>query len=55
MFSMKVKKNDKVIIINDSLKDRYVSLGYQVVDEKKKEEKKTNVNVPSHDNADKEK
>lgn len=53
---MKVKKNGKVVIINESLKDRYVSLGYKVVDENKKEEKKTkNVNVPSQDNADKEK
>lgn len=51
---MKVKKNGKVIIINESLRDRYISLGYEVVDDKKKEEKKTkNVDVPAQSNPNK--
>ena len=35
MESMKVKKDGKVIIIHDCLKDRYISLGYKEVEEKK--------------------
>lgn len=52
---MKVKKDGRVIIINESLKERYESLGYEVVDEKKEEKKTKNVNVPAHNNANKEK
>ncbi len=44
---MKVKKDNKILVINDKLKDRYVQdLGYTVVEEKKKtdpKEQKANV------------
>ncbi len=34
---MKVKKDNRVLVINDKLKDRYVQdLGYTVVEEEKK-------------------
>ena len=60
---MKVKKNGKVLIINDALKDRYlIDLGYEeVIDnedkviEKKAKAKKNVINdVPTFDNTDKE-
>ena len=49
---MKVRKNGHVIIINDRLKARYESLGYEVIEDKKE---KTKNDVSSHSDADKEK
>lgn len=37
---MKVKKNGKVIIINEKLADRYISMGYEIVGENKEKEDK---------------
>ncbi len=51
---MKVKIDGKVMIINDSLKDRYVSLGYEIVEDKTEDKKRVS-DVSTHADADKKK
>ena len=51
---MKVKKGNKVLIINDALRDRYlIDLGYEeVIDATKKKAKKNVDDVSAHGNVD---